>query len=60
MKKEKEEDFGGVIHIFCRGPRLDHRARIQFGAVTFWRKNHEKPTWNHEKPWKPTKNHEKP
>ena len=19
-------------------------------------KNHEKPTWNHEKPWKPTKN----
>ena len=23
-------------------------------------KNHEKPTWNHEKPWKPTKNHEKP
>ena len=23
-------------------------------------KNHEKPTWNLEKPWKPTKNHEKP
>ena len=22
--------------------------------------NHEKPTWNHEKPWKPTWNHEKP
>ena len=23
-------------------------------------KNHEKSTWNHEKPWKTMKNHEKP
>ena len=23
-------------------------------------KNHEKPTWNHEKPWKTMENHEKP
>ena len=45
------------------GPRLDHWARIQFGRVHFGEKNmknqpgtmktmknHEKPTWNHEKP----------
>ena len=42
------------IHFTKLGPgggaRLDRQARIQFGAGTFWKKNHEKPTWNHEKP----------
>ena len=50
------------------GPMPPSGRRTQTGSSgqdTVWggyilEKNLEKPTWNHEKPWKPTKNHEKP
>ena len=50
------------------GPMPPSGRRTKTGSLgqdTVWggyilEKNHEKPTWNHEKPWKPTKNHEKP
>ena len=50
------------------GPMPPSGRRTETGSSgqdTVWggyilEKNLEKPTWNHEKPWKPTKNHEKP
>ena len=42
------------------GPRLDRRARIQFGAGTFWRKINLEPWQTNLESWKTMETNQKP